>query len=145
MNDKRDYLIEKLTREENIYLKKVVINVRNKYIRDNYDYLQNKSINIDDTLLVDDASVLDMVINKCEEEIKSAVEFEKIISNRKLYNSAKVLSFKEKMVLFSLYSQNKSVNQISKEMGIARETVWRIRNRILDKLMKSILGGNENV
>ena len=145
MNDKRDYLIEKLTREENIYLKKIVVNARNKYIRDNYDYLQNKSINIDDTLVMDDTSVLDVVIEKCEKEIKSAVEFEKMISNVKLYNVVKALSFKEKMVLFSLYSQNKSINQIAKEMKIARETVWRLKNRTLDKLMKSILGGNKDV
>lgn len=142
MNDKRNYLVEKLTKEENAYLKKVVINARNKYIRDNFDFLQNKSINIDDTLVIDDSSVLDVVIEKCEKEIKSAVEFEKMISNVKLYNAVKTLSFKEKMVLFSLYSQNKNVNQIAREMGIARETVWRLKNRTLDKLMKSILGGN---
>ena len=104
--------------------------------------MQNKSINIDDTLVIDDSSVLDVVIEKCEKEIKSAVEFEKMISNVKLYNAVKTLSFKEKMVLFSLYSQNKNVNQIAREMGIARETVWRLKNRTLDKLMKSILGGN---
>lgn len=142
MNDKRNYLVEKLTKEENAYLKKVVINARNKYIRDNFDFLQNKSINIDDTLVIDESSVLDVVIEKCEKEIKSAVEFEKMISNVKLYNAVKTLSFKEKMVLFSLYSQNKNVNQIAREMGIARETVWRLKNRTLDKLMKSILGGN---
>ena len=142
MNDKRNYLVEKLTKEENAYLKKVVINARNKYIRDNFDFLQNKSINIDDTLVIDDSSVLDVVIEKCEKEIKSAVEFEKMISNVKLYNAVKTLSFKEKMVLFSLYSQNKNVNQIAREMGIAREKVWRLKNRTLDKLMKSILGGN---
>lgn len=142
MENKRDYLTEKLTREENAYLKKVVVNARNKYIRDNYDFLQNKSINIDDTLVIDESSVLDVVIEKCEKEIKSAVEFEKMISNVKLYNAVKALSFKEKMVLFSLYSQNKNINQIAKEMGIARETVWRLKNRTLDKLMKYILGGN---
>ena len=142
MNDKRNYLVEKLTKEENAYLKKVVINARNKYIRDNFDFLQNKSINIDDTLVIDDSSVLDVVIEKCEKEIKSAVEFEKMISNVKLKKKKKTLSFKEKMVLFSLYSQNKNVNQIAREMGIARETVWRLKNRTLDKLMKSILGGN---
>ena len=142
MNDKRNYLVEKLTKEENAYLKKVVINARNKYISDNFDFLQNKSINIDDTLVIDESSVLDVVIEKCEKEIKSAVEFEKMISNVKLYNAVKTLSFKEKMVLFSLYSQNKNVNQIAREMGIARETVWRLKNRTLDKLMKSILGGN---
>lgn len=142
MENKRDYLTEKLTREENAYLKKVVVNARNKYIRDNYDFLQIKSINIDDTLVIDESSVLDVVIEKCEKEIKSAVEFEKMISNVKLYNAVKALSFKEKMVLFSLYSQNKNINQIAREMGIARETVWRLKNRTLDKLMKYILGGN---
>lgn len=140
--ERKNYLVEVLSKEENAYLKKIVVNARNKYIRDNYDFLQNKSINIDDTLIIDESSVLDVVIEKCEKEIKSAVEFEKMISNVKLYNAVKALSFKEKMVLFSLYSQNKNINQIAKEMGIARETVWRLKNRTLDKLMKCILGGN---
>lgn len=140
--ERKNYLVEVLSKEENAYLKKIVVNARNKYIRDNYDFLQNKSINIDDTLIIDESSVLDVVIEKCEKEIKSAVEFEKMISNVKLYNAVKALSFKEKMVLFSLYSQNKNINQIAKEMGIARETVWRLKNRTLDKLMKYILGGN---
>lgn len=46
-----------------------------------------------------------LVINKCEEEIKSAIEFEKIICDEKLYKIVKALSLREKMVLFSLYQE----------------------------------------
>lgn len=141
MDNKRDYLVVKLTKEENVYLKAVATTTRNKYIRDNYDYMKNNCVNIDDTLAVEEASVLDMVINKCEAEIKSAIEFEKIITYKELYNSVKALSLREKMVLFCLYGKNKSINQTSKEMQIARETVWRIRNKALNKLAKAILGG----
>ena len=34
---------------------------------------------------IEGESVLDIIINKCEDEIKSAVEFEKVISDSKLY------------------------------------------------------------
>ena len=73
------------------------------------------------------------------------MEFEKVISNEKLHNIVKALSLNEKMVLFSLYKQNKNVNQIAKEMKMDRTTIWRIKSRALDKIMKKMLGGNKNV
>ena len=40
---------------------------------------------------IEGESVLDIIINKCENEIKSAVEFEKVISDSKLYYAIKAL------------------------------------------------------
>lgn len=86
-------------------------------------------------------SVLDEVLNKCEKEIRSAMEFEKVISNEKLYNVVKALSFEEKMVLFSLYKENKTTNQIALEMKKDRTSIWRIRNKALNKIMRRLIGG----
>ena len=111
----------------------------------NYNYLNSTNVHIYDLINVEADSVLESVINKCEEEIKSAIEFEKITSNGKLYYGIKALSLKEKMVLFALYKENKEVNQIALEMKLDRTTIWRIKDKALDKLMRSLIGGEENV
>lgn len=143
--ERKNYLIEKLTQEEKSYLKKVVTNARRKYIRDNYNYINNKNIDIYDCVNIEGESVLETVINKCENEIKSAVEFEKIIADEKLYGVVKALSLNEKMVLFSLYKENKSINQTALEMKMERTSIWRIKNRALEKIMHELIGGNKNV
>ena len=94
---------------------------------------------------VEAESVLDEVLNKCEKEIKSAMEFEKVMSDKKLYNVVKALSFEEKMVLFSLYKENKTMNQIALEMKKDRTSIWRIRNKALNKIMRRLIGGENNV
>lgn len=143
--ERKNYLLEELTKEENRYLKIMVTNVRKKYIRDNYEYINNNNVDLYDCINFESESVLEAVINKYEEEIKSAIEFEKIISNEKLYNIVKALSLEEKMVLFSLYKENKTINQIAVEMKVERTTIWRIKSKALDKIMKKLLGGNQNV
>lgn len=145
MKGKKNYLVAKLTSDENLYLKKVVINRRNRYIRDNYNNIYSTCSNLSEIKTVEDYSVLDVIIEKCENEINSAVEFEKVMSDDKLYNIVKALSLKEKIVLFSLYKENKSINKTAEDMKISRETVWRIKNRALDKIARNILGGGKNV
>lgn len=68
-------------------------------------------------------SLFESVLNKCVDELKSAVEFEKLFCDEKLYKITKVLSLKEKKVLFSLYKEGKSVNQIASEMKVERTTI----------------------
>lgn len=143
--ERKDYLIEELSKEEKSYLAKIILNVRRRYIKNNYDYLNSKNIDWSSCADVEGESVLDAVMNKCSEEIKSAFEFEKVISDSKLYNIVKALSLKEKMVLFSLYKENKTVNQIALEMNLERTTIWRIKNKIQDKILKDLLGGGKNV
>lgn len=143
--ERKNYLVEKLSEEEKSYLKRIIINERKRYIRDNYNYINNKNVNIYELINVEADSVLEAVINQYEKEIESAVEFEKVFSSDKLYYGIKALSLKEKIVLFSLYKQNKTINQIALEMKIDRTTTWRIKNRAIDKLMKYLIGGKENV
>ena len=143
--ERKNYLLEELSKEEKAYLKSILVNERRRYIRDNYNYLNSTNVHIYDLINVEADSVLESVINKCEEEIKSAIEFEKITSNSKLYYGIKALSLKEKMVLFALYKENKEVNQIALEMKLDRTTIWRIKDKALDKLMRSLIGGEENV
>lgn len=143
--ERKNYLIEKLTKEENIYLKKIILNTRRLYIRDNYDFINNTNMDLSQIEDIEAESVLETVINKCEQEIKSAIEFEKIVSSNRIYSVIKALSLKEKIVLFSLYKENKEINQIALEMKLTRKTIWKIKSQALDKIMKCLIGGGENV
>lgn len=142
---KNDYLVKELTNEEKAYLKQIVINKRRKYIRDNYKVLNNKNINIDDCKYIEGESVVDVVFRKCQDDINSAIMFENILLNPKLYDAVKTLSFEEKMVLFYLFFKEKSLDYVAKEIGKNPSTVWRIKNRSLEKIARNILGGNKNV
>lgn len=143
--ERKNYLVEELSQDEKAYLKRTIINERKRYIRDNYNYINSKNVNIYDLINVETESVLEAVINKCEEEVKSAVEFEKVISSDRLYYGIKALSLREKIVLFSLYKEHKEINQIAKEINIGRTTAWRIKNTALDKLMQYLIGGKQDV
>jgi DNA-directed RNA polymerase specialized sigma subunit len=123
----------------------MILNVRRKYIRDNYDYLNKKDINWDSCADIESESLYDIVLNRCVDELKSALEFERLFCDEKLYNIAKALSLKEKMVLFSLYKENKSINQIASEMNLERTTIWRIKNKTQDKIVRLLIGGDKNV
>ena len=152
--ERKNYLQEELSKEEKSYLKKLIINVRKKYIKNNYEYLNSKEINLDICEDMESSSLFDAVLNKCVDELKSALEFERLFCDEKLYNTkgkyelynvAKALSGKEKMVLFALYKEEKSIKQIAKEMNVERTTIWRIRNKAQEKITKKLLGGKNNV
>lgn len=139
--ERKNYLLEPLSKEEKSYLKKIIINTRKKYIRDNYNYINSTNVQLFSCADFEAESVLEEVLNKCEREIKSAMEFEKVMSSEKLYGVVKALSFEEKMVLFSLYKENKTTNQIALEMKKDRTSIWRIRNKALNKIMRRLIGG----
>ena len=140
--ERKDYLKEKLSNEEKLYLKTLIINVRKKYIRTNYKFINSKCIDYSELNIEDSESLLDTILYKFERELKSASEFEKIIyNNDKLYKIVRALSLKEKTMLFYLYYENISIEQIPKIMNISRATAYRMRESILDKIMKKMLGG----
>ena len=143
--ERKNYLQEELSKEEKSYLKKLILNVRRKYIKDNYEYLNSKDVNWDTFEDIECSSLFDAVLNKCVDELKSALEFERLFCDEKLYNVTKALSVKEKMVLFALYKEEKGINQIANEMNVERTTVWRIKNKAQEKIIKNLLGGKNNV
>lgn len=83
--ERKNYLLEELSKEEKSYLKKMIVNVRRKYIRDNYDYLNSKDINWDSCADMESESLFDAVLNKCVDELKSAHEFEKLFCDEKCF------------------------------------------------------------
>lgn len=139
--ERKDYLLEKLSKEEKLYLKRIVMTARNKYIEKNYEHINNTDMFIGNFDLIEEESVLDVVLQKCQDEVDSALEFEKTLSNPNLYNIVKTLSLREKEVLFYLYKKQKTINEISKIMKIDRTTIWRIRNKAQKKIVEKLVKG----
>ena len=141
--ERKNYLVEKLSQEEKIYLKRIVMTARNKYIEKNYDYINNTNMLIEESIVAREDSVLDVVWQKCQEEVESALEFEKALSSPILYNVVKALSLREKEVLFYLYKKGKSINEVARIMDLDRKTVRKFRNIAQDKIAKKIIKGDD--
>ena len=138
--ERKNYLVKELTSEEKVYLKRIVMTARNKYIQKNYNYINNTNIVMNDELFAEE-TVLDTVLRKCQDEVDSAIEFEKIISNPKLYNIVKALSLREKKVLFYLYKEQKNIKEVSEIMHLDRKTVRKYRNVAQEKIIKRLING----
>ena len=139
--ERKDYLVEELSREEKLYLKRIVMTAKNKYFEKNYNYINNTSMFVDEIVSAGEESVLDAVLEKCQEEVKSAREFEKTLSNPSLYNIVKALSLREKEVLFYLYKKQKSINETAVIMGLDRKTIRKYRDEAHRKIAEKLING----
>ena len=137
----KDYLLEELSKEEKLYLKRIVMTAKNKYFERNYNYINNTSMFVDEIVSAEEESVLDAVLEKCQEEVKSAREFEKTLSNPSLYNIVKALSLREKEVLFYLYKKQKSMNETAVIMGLDRKTIRKYRDEAHRKIAEKLING----
>lgn len=139
--ERKNYLKNELTKEEKLYLKKIIMTARNKYIEKNYNYINNTNMLMEDIILENEDSVLDVILQRCQEKIESAIEFEKTMSNPILYNAVKALSFSEKEVLFYLYKKQKTIVETSAIMKIGISTVTRLRDKAQSKIIEKIVKG----
>ena len=139
--ERKDYLLEELSKEEKLYLKRIVMTDKNKYFERNYNYINNKSVFVDGIVSAGEESVLDAVLEKCQEEVKSAREFEKTLSNPSLYNIVKALSLREKEVLFYLYKKQKNINETAVIMGLDRKTIRKYRDEAHRKIAEKLING----
>ena len=139
--ERKDYLLEELSKEEKLYLKRIVMTAKNKYFERNYNYINNTSVFVDGIISAGEESVLDAVLEKCQEEVKSAREFEKTLSNPSLYNIVKALSLREKEVLFYLYKKQKSINETAVIMGLDRKTIRKYRDEAHRKIAEKLING----
>lgn len=139
--ERKDYLLEELSKEEKLYLKRIVMTAKNKYFERNYNYINNTSVFVDWIVSAGEESVLDAVLEKCQEEVKSAREFEKTLSNPSLYNIVKALSLREKEVLFYLYKKQKNINETAVIMGLDRKTIRKYRDEAHRKIAEKLING----
>ena len=139
--ERKDYLVEELSKEEKLYLKRTVMTAKNKYFERNDNYINNTSMFVDGIVSAGEESVLDAVLEKCQEEVKSAREFEKTLSNPSLYNIVKALSLREKEVLFYLYKKQKSMKETAVIMGLDRKTIRKYRDEAHRKIAEKLING----
>ena len=62
--ERKNYLVEGLSKEETAYLKSIVVNARKRYIKDNYCYINNQCVSMEEVEEIEGESVLDIIINK---------------------------------------------------------------------------------
>lgn len=142
---RKNYLIEDFSKEENIYFKRMVMSARNKFMKKNYNNISSISMPINEEITADSEYVDDIVIKKIEDNIKSVEEMKKNIANIKLRKSIEALSPKEQMVLFSLFQENKKINQIAEEEEKDRGTIRERRDKALKKIYRDLMEGDKNV
>lgn len=142
--ERKDYLLEDLSKEEKSYLRSIIVSAKNTYLRRNWNNI-NMSEELKEDIVDSSDNLLETIFADYEKNMRNIAEFENLFSNITVYKIIKALSLQEKMVLFLLYKENKSVLEVSSEMKIRRETVWRIKTKVQDKILKSLLGGNKDV
>ncbi len=135
--ERKNYLVEELNENEKSYLSRIVSNTRNKYVRDNYDYLNTIHTDIDISAIEDDVTVEETVILMTDSKIKSTVDFVNSISDEKLHKLVKALPSKQKEVLFYCFNELKKQKEISNIMKIDRITVYRICKKAIDKIKEN--------
>ena len=141
---RKEYLIEELSKEEKAYLVSIIKSTKNNYLKKNFYNKRFIIVELKDSILDEQYSDLENIISN--EEIKniSAEEFENVFLNQRIYEMVKALSLNEKMMLFSLFNEHKSIRSIAKEQGIDKNTVINRRKKFLN-LVKEVLGEDKNV
>ena len=142
------YTVYKLSKKEKSYLRQIVINTRNEYLRKNkYIFIEDEIEAVDEKLLI---SIENVEINfeiKSERDI-CAPEIEKVFKDKNMFNIVKALTLREKLVLFSYYFEKKTDAATGKALNINGDTARKIRIRAIEKIKKEyrkMKGSNENV
>lgn len=137
--ERKNYLLEELSKEENMYLKKIVTTTRINYMKKNYDFI-NKTMQLNKNIIDESSDVYDIVVSKLENEYNNVFKFDKMFFNYELYKIVNALSFEEKMVLFLLYSKNKNIREVAQILGVDKNTIINRKNKIF-RLIKNNLEG----
>lgn len=141
--ERKNYLTEELSKEEKAYLKRIIMTAKNKYFEKNNDYINNTTMLIDEIVPASEYSILDTILERCQQEVDSAIEFEKTLLNPKLYNIMKALSLCEREVLFNLYWKERSITETAERMQLDRKTVRKYRDRAQTIITEKLLNGGD--
>ena len=145
---RKNYEEEDLSNEEVAYVNRIIYNRRNKYVtrdqkKENHNYLDvyEHDFEIEDKMT---PTVEETVSLKCDSQVKSASEYQDIITNEKLYKIVKALPLKNKEVLFRILGLQSSEKEIVEKLKIHRATLYRIEKRTLKDISKKYFGGDSN-
>lgn len=124
----------KLNKQEISCLKLICKRKRIDYLQKNkYTYLEDDIDLIDEARLVTKENIEDEFIKKNDLNIK-VEEIEKVFGNPNVLKSTKNLTYKEKLVLFSCFWENKTDKQIGKELHIKPNTITKMKKRAMEKI-----------
>lgn len=137
----KDYLKEELSKEEKVYLKKIVRTARYNFVKKLYRDGNEYTIPLNEKIAIDKDSIINDVLEKCMRELESAINFEETLSDPLLYKYVKQLSAREKKIIFYLFWQNKQINEVADIMNINRKTVRENRDRALAKIGEKLIKG----
>ena len=161
--ERKNYLIEDLTENEEQYIRGIIWNNARKCVRDNYkrNQVERTSIfdeKIDEKLLMieDDYNFIDRILvsksvgnnyvlvpySKKEQGDIVAI-LEDIAHEAGLDFYIKQLTFKEKLVAFLLYEENYRVGEVAKLLNISRKTV-KYRDNCIKEKVKIVKGKIKN-
>lgn len=134
-----------LNNKEKAALITIARRTRIDYLKSNhYTYLEDDIDMFDENIFVSEENIENYCEAKCDKEI-CAYEIEKIFSDSLLLKSSKALTYKEKLVLFSYYMEEKSTDKrVGEIMNMKGDTVRKIRKRALEKIKKEYLKLKEN-
>ena len=114
---------------------------KNKNIEKNKEYINNIFVNLNDVILTREESILDAIIQKCQEEVESPVKFEKTLSNPDLIKIVGALTLNERKVLFYLYKKDKTIKEITEIMHMDRKTIRRMRDKAQSEIAEKLIKG----
>lgn len=137
-----------LSNKEKAFIVTIAKRVRADYLKANkYTLLEDDIDMFDENVFVSDFNVEEDVARKMDLSV-CAEEIEKLFTNLNVLKSAKNLSYREKLVLFSYYSEHKTDYEIGCELHLKGDTVQKTRIRATKKILKNynkLMGGNGDV
>ncbi|MEE0866396.1 MAG: hypothetical protein U0L98_06360 [Clostridia bacterium] len=137
-----------LNNKEKAFIITIAKRVRADYLRKNkYTLLEDDIDLFDENIFVSDYNIEEDVAKKLDLNV-CAEEIEKLFTDLNVLKSAKNLSYREKLVLFSYYSEHKTDKEIGQELHIKEATIQRARDRATKKILKNyykLIGGNGDV
>lgn len=126
----------KLNGQEKVCIKTIARRVRTDYLKkNNYTYFEDDIDIVDEGLLISNENVEDTFITKIEGEI-CANELEKIFQDFNMVKSIKVLTDREKLVLFLYHFKGLTDENIGEIINLKGDSTRKLRKRAQDKVKK---------
>lgn len=124
----------KLNEKEKACLKTIARRIRINYLEKNkYTYLEDDIDIIDENVFISKETVESEFEIKIDKDL-CAHEIEYIFRDPYMLKSTKTLNYREKLVLFSYYLEDKTDEQIGKMLHIKGDSIRKIRKRAQEKI-----------
>lgn len=122
-----------LNEKEKACLKTIARRIRIDYLEKNkYTYFED-DIDIADNVFISNENIEINYEEKFDRNLKSN-EIEKVFQDPKKIKSLKILSLKEKTILYLYFWEEKKDKEIAKVLNIKANTVTQIRKRAIKKV-----------